>query len=145
MTNITQEEMQLFKDLINERFNGLTILLKSIDDHLKHINGTVGEHDRDIRQAMVERSGNRQSQLNHLKFTQEIEKRLSSLENKVIDLEKVNINHVNLCPQAPRIKLLEEEMLKNIATKGFVIKAITVVGIIVSTIFAIYKMIGDKL
>lgn len=137
---MTNEDVILFKDLINSKFTGLDSVLKSIDDHLKHINGSVAEHDKDIRQALVERSGNRQSQLDHLRITEEIDKRLKILEEKVISLEKININHVNICPQAPRIKLLEDEVIKSQATKMFVVKTVSITALVVTIIWTIYKL-----
>lgn len=89
--------------------NKISEMDKRITDRLDKINGKVNRHDLQIEEALIERSKNRQKQIdeseridksiedmakNHILdcpqngVLQEIKKNINGLDNKIVDLEK---------------------------------------------------------
>jgi len=66
--------------------------------------------------------------------------RVTVVEGKVTDLEKANLTHTTQCPYGPKITKLEEEAVKNRATKTFVVKTVGIVSALFGIAWILFKM-----
>ena len=131
--------------LITQRFDAITTNMNTqfagVNARLDKINGRVGKTEDEIRQAMVEREGNRQKQEDYFK-------QIDELYVKVEEIDKKEQNHVSICPVSPklgdmdkRVRVLEDQNLAVVSRSGLIKSAIAMLAVIVSIIIGTMKIV----
>ena len=130
---MSQTEFQL----LQEQIKGVTTLMNAqflgVNDRLDKINGKVQKHDEAIQQALIERSSNRQKQEDYFR---EIE----DLDDRVSNIEQTSANHLILCPNMPKIRALEDNQLSQKAIKTWVVASIASTGVVMGIIWVILQI-----
>jgi len=88
----------------------------NVNDRLDKINGKVAHHEEQITEALIERAQNREQQRN-----------------------QANVHVIN-CPVKPRVEALEKESISTKAVKSWILASVGVTGIVVTIIFALFKI-----
>lgn len=112
-----------------ERMNGLTTLINAqstatheligeVNKRLDKLNGKVNKHEDQITEALIERAKNREEQKN-----------------------QANI-HYALCPNSPKIRAIEDNMLSAKSIKRWIAASIAITGTLVAIVFSIFKIFG---
>jgi len=104
--------MEHLEKLINEKFVTVNTKLDGINSRLDKINGSVGRHEKQITEALAERAANRQKQEDY--FT-----KINDIDTRMNKAELADITHTTNCPQAPRIRVLEDQQLQTRSVKRF--------------------------
>lgn len=113
---LLQEQIKGFTTLMNAQFRG-------VNERLDKINGKVQKHDEQITQALVERGANRQKQEDYFTEIDDMEKRITAVEEK-------EASHTIICPNIPKIRAIEDNQLSNKTIKKWMIGSITITGIV---------------
>jgi len=103
------------------KFEIIDTKLDTINAHLTKMNGKVSRHEDQINEALTERAQNREHQKN-------FEKEMTSIPNRLEHIET-------------RLDHMEDTILENKVTKKFVLKALSVSGIIISAIVGVVKVV----
>lgn len=110
--------------------------LSTINDHLQRQNGRISKAEQAIAMALEERSANRMQQSQYRESVDELEKKVSDL------ILKETTHSIN-CPNAPRIRAIEDNLLSVKSVKKWIVGTISVVGVLMSIIFILFKIIID--
>jgi hypothetical protein len=96
-------------DLLIQRFDMQTTLINAqftgVNERLDKINGRVGKHDEQINESLTERAKNRQEQSYNFHKLDEVIK-------KVDELKEIESHHITTCPQADRVRTLEDKQVE---------------------------------
>jgi len=76
------------------------------------------------------------------KQTTQTNGRLVTAEEKLRKLEKSENEHLLMCPQAERVRKLEDQALSNKVIKGFIVKTVIITSAVMSIILGIFTMIN---
>jgi hypothetical protein len=75
---------------LQEQIKGLTTLVnahfQNVHERLDKINGSVGEHEQKIQEALIERAQNREEQRHHITTLCECKYKLEKIEKNMEDL-----------------------------------------------------------
>lgn len=131
MDNDINTGMEHLEKLINSKFDITNLKLDTMNDHLSKLNGKVAKHEKIINEAIVERAGNRQKQEDYFKDFDEV-------IGKVKEIEKQEQEHLNKCPQANKIRIIEDHLLTQSSMKKYQAKlfliSTTVLGLLIGVI-----------
>jgi len=101
-------------DLLIQRFDMQTTLINAqfsgVNERLDKINGKVGKHDEQINEALTERAKNRQEQ-------KDVFTKVEHIEVKIEELKEIESKLITTCPQAERVRDIEDSLLKIKAVK----------------------------
>jgi hypothetical protein len=122
--------------LLDKRFDTVERLLNGVNTRLDSLNGKVYAHENQIQEALGERKLNREKQ-------KEVADKVEELEVRTNLLEKTEITHVINCPQAPKIRVLEDNQLTSKAIKKWIVASIAVTGTVMSILWIIIKLYLD--
>jgi len=67
----------------------LDLKFKPIENHLKHINGDVQRHGKQIDQALLERGGNREMQKHEFAKLGDVIKRVDKIDGTLIEYKMI--------------------------------------------------------
>lgn len=120
---MTQDE----KDLIDEKFKGVTTLINAqfqaqglvldgINTHLVKLNGKVAEQELKIAGMVLEREANRQAQHDYVQ------------------------NRAVACPHLPRITDLETNQKIGISKKQLIVSILSIIAVIISIALGSIKL-----
>ena len=104
--------MSNIEELINTKFELVNTKLDGLANRMDKINGTVQKHEEGFNLALIERAKNRQVQEDRFKTLETVEKRVGLVE-------KAEVQHITNCPQAQKVRKLEDQYLSNRSVKKF--------------------------
>ena len=110
-------EVKLILAKVDTQYRVIETKLGSIDNHLQRINGSVGKHEEQIQEALIERAKNRQEQ-----------------KDRVKDFDEM----------VPKVRALEDHQLSSRSIKKWIAAAVALTGTVIGLFYTLYQLLQNS-